>query len=763
MFRASGGKLGRRLAALVTALSVTAVIASCAPLPPPPVTVRYPAVEYRVLGGIEQIYVIGANPGDKITISAPGEKPQSGVADKLGSLAIRDLTQGVTYSVANQTSKVTKQVRVLVATENPPRAFYEQTKMKEGLNYITMRDGITLAATVRPPLGQSLSDGPFPTVIEYSGYQVAAPHEPLEAKIRALLKLPQDPLAPADSTDVGGLLVRLAGFAVVSIQLRGSGCSGGESDLFDLPTRYDGYDAVETVAAQKWVSNGTVGMVGISFSGFSQLAVASTHPPHLSAITPLSFVGSLYDLAHPGGIYNDGFANSWLAQRQENARPAPDPLALPYANYMVQTDSNCAYNQRLRLQTRDGVEMVRDNDLNNEIYTRRDFRTMMKQIEVPTFASLQFNDEETGAYAILSSQDLLDANSRVWLNVSNGHHRDAVTPDTITDLMEFLDIYVAKRPPQWKMLISILAPAIFGDGTIAPPLPSIFTSTVKDAAKQFEAKPRVRVLLGLRKGMNEHTNTGARWKFDASSFPIAGSTDQTWYLGENGSLSADPGSASEVQYRSDPGARPKTSAPADQDPNEMTTNIVWSEVPEGNGVGFVSAPLTEGVVALGPAAAQIRLSSSAADTDLGITISEVRPDGQEMLVSTGVQRASLRTVDAARSTSTRPAFSDLLKLPALGGSTVTVPVQILPLGHVFRAGSRIRIGIQAVGGDAERWSYSSVDPNGGSTVNTIHLGGAQPSSVTLTVAPQKGYPATLEACPSVGSPCRTWIPAVNGG
>jgi putative CocE/NonD family hydrolase len=149
-----------------------------------------------------------------------------------------------------------------------------------------------LAATVRPPIGQSLSDGPFPTVIEYSGYQIAAPNEPLIAKVGSLLGLPSDPLAPGGETDVGSLLVRLAGFAVVSVQMRGTGCSGGESDLFDLPTRLDGYDAVETVAAQPWVKGGTVGMVGISFSGFSQVATAATHPPHLSAVAPMSFVGS---------------------------------------------------------------------------------------------------------------------------------------------------------------------------------------------------------------------------------------------------------------------------------------------------------------------------------------------------------------------------------------------------------------------------------------------------------------------------------------
>ena len=82
---------------------------------------------------------------------------------------------------------------------------------------------------------------------------------------------PADPLAPASGTAVGSLIAPLLDFAVVSVQMRGSGCSGGAFDLFDYPTTYDNYDAIETVAAQSWVKGGKVGMVGISFSGITQL------------------------------------------------------------------------------------------------------------------------------------------------------------------------------------------------------------------------------------------------------------------------------------------------------------------------------------------------------------------------------------------------------------------------------------------------------------------------------------------------------------
>ena len=49
-----------------------------------------------------------------------------------------------------------------------------------------VRDGVELAMTVRLPAGKKLSDGPFPTFIEYSGYQVAAPNDLLDSVIESL-------------------------------------------------------------------------------------------------------------------------------------------------------------------------------------------------------------------------------------------------------------------------------------------------------------------------------------------------------------------------------------------------------------------------------------------------------------------------------------------------------------------------------------------------------------------------------------------------
>ena len=376
--------------AAMGAVLVAATIAGCSFVPPavpvpsgPTTTTTPPRAGYRVLGGLEQLYVVDGLEGDRITVSADGTTVATGTIDRLGSLAVRELQQGRTYTVTNTTSGDVRDVRILRADEQPPQDFYTRTRTEGGPELPPdarrHHPGRDRAAAHRPePGGRALPDGD--RVLRLPG---GGAGEPFADKIAQLLGLPADPTAPGGETAVGSLLMRLAGFAVVSVQLRGTGCSGGESDLFDLPTTYDGYDAVETVGVQPWVKGGRVGLVGISFSGFSQLAVASTNPPHLAAVAPMSFLGSLYDVGHPGGIFNDGFAKSWIAERVRNARPAPDPGALPYANELVKTDPQCRENQRLRLQTRDGDGLIRSESVFGDVYVRRDFREMMKRIEVP--------------------------------------------------------------------------------------------------------------------------------------------------------------------------------------------------------------------------------------------------------------------------------------------------------------------------------------------------------------------------------------------
>ena len=117
-------------------------------------------------GSIGQAYVTGAPPGVRLTVvTANGATVGSGVVDRLGSLIVRNLTAGPGYRFEEGTgpgARRTAAFRVLGTSSTPGAAFYSSQHLHAGLNYVRMRDGILLAATVRLPPGKTLADGPFP-------------------------------------------------------------------------------------------------------------------------------------------------------------------------------------------------------------------------------------------------------------------------------------------------------------------------------------------------------------------------------------------------------------------------------------------------------------------------------------------------------------------------------------------------------------------------------------------------------------------------
>ena len=68
----------------------------------------------------------------------------------------------------------------------------------------------------------------------------------------------------------------------------------------------------------------------------------------------------------------------------------------------------------------------------------------------------------------------------------------------------------------------------------------------------------------------------------------------------------------------------------------------------------MTGALAKDVVIAGPSSLDVYLKSSARDTDLQVTLSEVRPDGNETYVQNGWLRASHRKLDRKRSTALDP-------------------------------------------------------------------------------------------------------------
>lgn len=725
-------------------------------------------------GSIGQAYVLGAAPGTHLVLAnAAGTEVGSGTADGLGSLIIRNVTPAAGYtfrSVDGQKVEATSSFEVLTPSDTPAASFYSSQHLSAGLNYMTMRDGVQLAATVRLPPGKTLSDGPFPTVIEESGYAIAAPHSLIDAELHQNGETTSDPLVPDTATAVGSLIAPLLGFATVSLQMRGTGCSGGAFDLFDLPTTYDGYDAVQIVAAQPWVGHHKVGMVGISFSGISQMFVAGTRPPGLAAIAPMSLTDDLYSTGFPGGMFNSGFAGTWLAQRVADAKPAPRG-GQTYAKVLIaQGDTQCLANQALHGQTQNVDALLAEASHRvPSLYTQRAPATWAKKARVPVFLSGAFQDEQTGGQwpAIIGD---LSADPHVWATIVNGTHTDSLGPGTITRWLEFLDIFVADKVPTASPVLTALAPEFYSGLADAPsaPLPAIqYTNEPNVAAARaaFEEQPRVRVLFDNGGGSAGPGALQPVWSEDFTSWPPPSARATTLHLAPDGTLEAATPGAGSISFRPDPSARPSTTLPPSGNPWAALPPYDWAPVTGDAGLGFISAPLAHDLVVVGPASLDLWVESTAADTDLQATVSEVRPDGKELFVQTGELRASDRALEPGASTATHPVPTYLASTaaPLLRGKFTLVRIPILPFGYAFRAGSRIRLTVTAPGGERPVWVFTTYQTHG-TVTDTVGLGGPTPSALVLSVVPGITPPDGQPACPSLrGQPCRTYLPAGNGG
>ncbi len=117
----------------------------------------------------------------------------------------------------------------------------------------------------------------------------------------------------------------------------------------------------------------------------------------------------------------------------------------------------------------------------------------------------------------------------------------------------------------------------------------------------------------------------------------------------------------------------------------------------------------------------------------------------------------------ARARALEPVLSlrkrDISPLPRKRFVRATIPLYYQ--GHVYRAGSRIRVTISAPGGDQPIWAFAEASPKKPARV-AISLSKGAASSLLLPVVPGVDAPTPLPPCPGLrGQPCRDFKPVAN--
>ncbi len=713
---------------------------------------------FNVQAGIGFVAVQGAEPGTTLVLGSKADPDvQRGVADRFGSLVFPGIAQGRTFTVRGKIAGMvagSKPVTTLTFGKNPKQSFYDGlATMDAGYQYVETRDGTSLAVTVRAPFGKTLSDGPFPTLINMSGYADADPGS-------------APPMA---------LIANAVGFATVSINERGTGCSGGIGGLFDEIWAADGYDMVEAVAAQPWVTK--VGLTGISFPGITQLFTAATQPPHLAAASPMSVLADAYRTpGYPGGIFNSGFTKSWLNDRRHDSLPAPEGGQGYATSQIADGDKVCAANQELRLQTLDPIEITAKNPYRvPSIIDERSPVNYVSRIKAPLLLAGAWQDEQVGSdFANLFNE--FPKRDDLKVVVTNGVHSAPIEPELLTQWLAFVDIYVADRVPDYAPLAAIenqIAPQSQGGDSEAPAVPENpyrNDKTVAEAKARYEALPRYRVLFDNGGDPAHPGLPGGGFEKGFDAWPPQETTPTRWYFGGGGALTAakpTAGRATADRYFPDIDARPTQTIPGQGQSESwvLLPDYDWRPLVANTAVAYATAPLRADTTMVGTGSVDLWVKSSTSNTDLQVTLTEIRADGKEVYVQNGWLRASHRRLDAKRSTELNPwpthLKADAQALPS--DAFVLVRVAISPVGHVFREGSRLRISVEAPGGDRTRWAFDSAPPPPDARVQ-IGRSGAYPSSIILPLTTSITPTNKVPPCPGLrGQPCRTYVPAVNGG
>jgi predicted acyl esterase len=592
-------------------------------------------------------------------------------------------------------------------------------------------------------------------LIEYSGYGYA------------------DPAGPQNGIAV---IANLMGFAVVDVNMRGTGCSGGAFDFFEPLQSLDGYDVIETVARQPWVAHHKVGMMGISYGGISQLFTAQTHPPSLAAISPLSVIDATQTTLYPGGILNTGFAVAWAKERQYEARPASPHGGQGWAYKQIQHgDKTCKANQVLHGEAANLPAKIRaNNHYKPKVADPLAPITFVNKINVPTYMACQWTDEQTGGHCPTLSEHFTGT-KRKWFTFTNGTHVDSLDPETFNRWYDFLELYVAHQAPIVNSpTIKAGGPVIYQEamgisGVTMPPDPIQEQPTYASALAAFEQLKPIRILFDNGAGGSQPGQPQPGFEQSFARFPTPGTAAHSWYL-SGGSALRDkaPAGAGADSFQWDAHARPLTdftgsTSTGDNGLWTATPKYDWRRNPPDSALSYLTGPLSANTTVIGAGALHVWVRSSTPNVDLQATLTEVRPDGKETFVQNGWVRANERKLDAHKSTLLEPVLSlraaDVSPLPSNHFVKVTIPLYYE--GHVYRAGSRIRIKINAPNGDQPIWSFSETQPKGKPTVAIAHSK-QMPSRLILPVVSGVSVPTGLPPCPGLrGEPCRDYKPFVN--
>jgi putative CocE/NonD family hydrolase len=574
--------------------------------------------------------------------------------------------------------------------------------------YLTMADGCRLAVDVHLPGATSAGPAPptrFPTICVFTPYYrrfALAPGARGTEPSPNIFKY-RDMFVPR-------------GYALVVVDVRGTGASFGTRDSFRSPKeREDSRAVADWIVSEPW-SDGRIGATGISYLGAAADFLASTGHPAVKAIAPLFSVWDTYgDHYYSGGVLLTGLAETYeklIRALDEDRRE----LLRTFAYYV---DPNLAGPCPVDEDTdgslvRAAVAEHRGN------FRMPDFITEFRFKEEPlpydaNFSSASFSPYH---YAHGIRPDVAVYSVSGWMDGA-GYTNGAISRHlTLPNRHKYLLLgpwdhgarvnvspWRAQVEPEFPLLAEVLR---FFDQHLA----EIDTGLTAEAPVHY------------------FTMAEEAWHA-AEQWPPIGDAPTRLFLASGETLGRDRGVSGSERYKVDfgfgTGSHTRYERIAAIDNRDYYGD--WHGR-DATLLRYTSPPLEADAELTGHVTAELWLASSEPDAAIHLYLTEVEADGRERYVTEGVLRALHRKnapdTPAHRTKWPTHSFRRQDAAPLQPGEATRLTIALLPTSWRLRKGSRLRLAI--AGADADH--YAQI-PHGRPPTLTLHHGGERASRLEL--------------------------------
>jgi uncharacterized protein len=568
---------------------------------------------------------------------------------------------------------------------------------------IPMSDGTVLRANVYLPS----TTGRFPTVLTATGYNKDAGN-PTGQECGS---------SQGIAGDEPGLTEK--GLAVMVMDDRGTGASGGKWDSWGQRTQEDYKEVLDWIQAQAW-SNSSVATTGESYMGITSLLIAEADAARVAEGKPravkaiwadIPMADAYRDVTFQGGSLNASFIPLWLglvgglsALPPSSTSENPEEAATLYLEHLL---DNLEFGGEHVVGASLGEEAAYDGPF----YRLRSPVVRASEIRVPVVI-------QGGWWDLFQRGEPL-----LWESLKH-------SPDRV--LIMSPHYHISEGPPMEDPHMK----------------EKWFTHCLLGTRNNVQKTPHV----------NLYPINGTGWEH-FTSFPVPETSYQQLHLsGEpsgSGALSLHDGSltASAPSTESaDLAPLLPASSPCSRETAQWTAGAASNGLCDTNNttyeassLTYTTAPLQSSETITGLLSADLWAELSATDATLVAVLSDVEPSGASNQITAGFLMASQRAVDPKLSTyATTPTgklmirpwhpFTKASQQPVTPGQPTEYKIEIYPTSAVVKAGDRLRLTIGTANTFSDAPSLPTLGNELGGTISVMH-GPGHDSTLQLPIAP----------------------------